>query len=90
MEPLPAVLARVGPGVRVDQEVGGEGGTPLEGLAALLAAEGPLAVVDGPGGKKRRKSGSEKNRIDGLRAGCFSLYSSLHQVPSPLGVVNSA
>ena len=48
MEAFPAVLAGVGPRVRVDQEMGGEGGAPLEGLATLLAREGPLAVVNGP------------------------------------------
>ena len=36
VEPLPAVLARVRPRVRVDQEVRGEGGAALETLAALI------------------------------------------------------
>ena len=37
MEPLAAVGTRVGPGVGVDEEVGGQGGGTLEALAALLA-----------------------------------------------------
>lgn len=37
VEPLPAVLARVGPGVGVDQQVRGQGAGPLEGFTALLA-----------------------------------------------------
>ncbi len=57
VEPLPAVLARVGPRVRVDQQVGGQGGAPLEGLAALLARERLLGAVDGPasGGEAYKK-----------------------------------
>jgi hypothetical protein len=45
VEPLSAVLARVGPGVRVYEEVSGQRRAPLERLAALLARERPLAVV---------------------------------------------
>ena len=36
MEPLSAVVARVRPRVRVDEQVRREGRAPLEGLAALL------------------------------------------------------
>ena len=36
---LPAESASEGPGVRVDEQMSGEGGGPLEGLAALLALE---------------------------------------------------
>ena len=46
MEPLAAVLARVRPRVRVNEEVRGQRRAPLEGLAALLAREGPFVVVD--------------------------------------------
>ena len=52
VEPLSAVLARVGPGVRVYEEVSGQGRAPLERLAALLARERPLAVVHRPAIKK--------------------------------------
>ncbi|GFR07928.1 hypothetical protein TNCT_592591 [Trichonephila clavata] len=48
VEPLATVLARVGPGVRVYEQVRGQGGGPFEGLSALLALEGPLCSVDGP------------------------------------------
>lgn len=48
MEPLATILTRVRPRVRVDQQVCGEGGGSLEGLAALLALEGPLRRVRGP------------------------------------------
>ena len=48
VEPLSAVLARVRPRVRVDQEVGGQRGAPLERLAALLARERPLVRVHRP------------------------------------------
>ena len=46
VEPFPTILARVGPRVRVYEEVRGQGGAPLEGLAALLARERLLAVVN--------------------------------------------
>lgn len=39
VEPLAAVLAGVGPRVRVDQEVSGQRARPLEALPALLALE---------------------------------------------------
>ena len=48
VEPLSAVLARVGPRVRVDEEVRREGRAPLERLAALLARERPLVRVHRP------------------------------------------
>ncbi|GFY39916.1 hypothetical protein TNIN_362821 [Trichonephila inaurata madagascariensis] len=48
VEPLAAVLARVGPGVRMYEQVSGQGGGPLEGLPALFALEGPLCSMDGP------------------------------------------
>ena len=48
VEPLSAVLARIGPSVGVDEEVRGERGAPLEGLAALLARERLLAGVHSP------------------------------------------
>ena len=35
MEPFAAILAGVGPGVAVDQQVGGQGAAPLERLPAL-------------------------------------------------------
>lgn len=47
VEPLSAVLAGVGPGVGVDEEVGGEGGGSLEALPTLLALECPLGGVGG-------------------------------------------
>ena len=50
VEPLAAVLARVRPRVRVDEEVRGQRRAPLERLAALLARERPLAVVNRSGG----------------------------------------
>ena len=46
MEPLAAVLARVGPGVRVDQQVGRQGGAALERLAALFARESLLGGMN--------------------------------------------
>lgn len=48
MEPLPAVLAGVRPGVGVDEEVGGERAGPLEGLPTLLALKHLLDAVDRP------------------------------------------
>ena len=42
VEPLPAVLARVGPRVRVDEQVRGQRGGALEAFAADFAAEAPL------------------------------------------------
>ena len=53
VEPLSAVLARVRPRVRVDEEVRGERGAPLERLAALLARERPLVRVHRPARKRR-------------------------------------
>ena len=47
MEPFAAVLAGVGPGVRMDQQVGGQCGTPLESLATLLAGKDALVAVHG-------------------------------------------
>lgn len=47
VKPLSAVLARVGPGVRVDEQVRRERRGPLEGLAALLALEGAFRRVHG-------------------------------------------
>lgn len=38
MEPLATVLAGVGPGVRVDEQVGGQGGGALEYLPTHLTA----------------------------------------------------
>ena len=52
VEPLSAVLARVRPRVRVDEEVRGERGAPLERLAALLARERPLVRVHRPARKE--------------------------------------
>ena len=49
MESLAAVLARVGPRVRVDEEVRGERGAPLERLAALLARKQTLVLMNRPG-----------------------------------------
>lgn len=42
VEPLPAVLARIGPSVGVDEQVGGEGGGALEAFPADFTAEAPL------------------------------------------------
>lgn len=42
MEPLPTVLAGVGPGVGVDEKVRGQGGRALEHFAAHLAAKATL------------------------------------------------
>lgn len=39
VEALPAVLAGVGPGVRVDQQVRGQRARPLEAFAALLTLQ---------------------------------------------------
>ena len=36
MEPLSTILAGVGPGVRMDEEVSGEGRAPLETFATLI------------------------------------------------------
>ena len=47
MEPFAAVLAGVGPGVRMDQQVGGQCGTPLESLATLLAGKDALVAMHG-------------------------------------------
>ena len=58
VEPLAAVLARVRPRVRVDEEVRRQRGAPLEGLAALLARERPLVVVDRSGGET-----TEENQV---------------------------
>ena len=49
MEPLATVLARVGPGVGVDQEVCRQGGASLEGFATLFARENPLVAMHSPG-----------------------------------------
>lgn len=46
MEPLAAVLAGVGPRVRVDEQVRGESGGALEGLATHLALEAFLLIID--------------------------------------------
>ena len=42
VEALATVLAGVGPGVCVDEQVGGEGGGALECLATLFAAKRPF------------------------------------------------
>jgi hypothetical protein len=47
VEALAAELARVRSRVRVDQQVRGESGRALEGLAALFALENLLYVVNG-------------------------------------------
>ena len=39
MEPLSTILAGVGPGVRMDEEVSGEGGAPFETFATLIALQ---------------------------------------------------
>lgn len=49
VEPLPAVLARVGPGVGVDEEVRRQSAGPLKGLPTLLALEHLFDAVHGPG-----------------------------------------
>lgn len=46
VEPLAAVLAGVGPRVRVDEQVRGESGGALEGLATHLALEAFLLIRD--------------------------------------------
>lgn len=48
VEPFATVLARVRPGVRVDQEVRGQRRAPLERFPALLAIESFLTVVHSP------------------------------------------
>lgn len=48
VEPLPTILARVRPGVRMDQEVSGQCAGSLEGLATLLALKDLLHTVDSP------------------------------------------
>ena len=48
MEPLPAILAGVGPGVAVYQQVGGESAAALETFPALLALEQFLRAVHRP------------------------------------------
>ena len=57
VEPLPAVLARVGPRVRVDEQVRGQGRAPFERLAADLARERPLVRVHGPAKQKVNNGG---------------------------------
>lgn len=47
MKPLAAVLAGIGPGVRVDQQMGGQSGRSLEALAALFAFEASFCRVNG-------------------------------------------
>ena len=47
VEALAAVGARVGAGVRVDQQVRGQRGRALERLAALATHEAPVLGVDG-------------------------------------------
>lgn len=42
VEPLPAVLARIRPRVRMDEQVRGKRGGALEAFAADFAAEAPL------------------------------------------------
>lgn len=48
MESLAAKLTRVGPRVRVYEQVSAQGGRPFEGLAALLALEHLLRGVNRP------------------------------------------
>ena len=48
MEPFAAILAGVGPGVAVYQQVGGESAAALETLPALLALEQFLRAVHRP------------------------------------------
>lgn len=66
VEPFAAVLTGVWPGVGVDEEVGRQGGAPLERLPALLAAEHPLVVVDGPEGAKKGQTSSHDPRFSGV------------------------
>ena len=42
VEPLPAVLARIRPSVRMDEQVGRECGGALEAFPADFAAEAPV------------------------------------------------
>lgn len=42
VEALATVLARIGPGVGVDEQVGGKGGRTLEDFATLCAVECPF------------------------------------------------
>lgn len=51
VESLAAVLAGVRPRVRVDQQVSGQSGRPLEAFPADFAAENPLLSIntDNPG-----------------------------------------
>lgn len=48
MEPLTAVLARVGPGVRMYEEMSGKCTGPLESFPTLLAFEDFFYTVDSP------------------------------------------
>ena len=48
VEPLAAVLARIGPRVRMNEQVRGERARPLEALAALAALEAALVLVRRP------------------------------------------
>ena len=48
VESLAAVLARIGSGVAVDEEVRGQRGRSLEAFAALLALKTLLLCVYGP------------------------------------------
>ena len=53
VESFPAVLARIGPGVGMDQKMGGQSAGSLEGLSTLLAFEDFLHTVDSPGGERQ-------------------------------------
>lgn len=48
VEPLPTVLARIGPGVRVDEQVGGQSRRPLKTLAANLTIKAAFLQREEP------------------------------------------
>lgn len=63
VKPFSAVLAWIGPGVRMDEQVSGESAGSFEGLPTLLALEYFLHAVDGPKGKGWGKSTGIRNML---------------------------
>lgn len=58
VEPLPAVLARIGPRVRVDEQVRGQRGRPLKAFAADFAVEASFLETDGKTGALVNNAGT--------------------------------
>lgn len=48
VEPLPTVLARIGPGVRVDEQVGGQSRRSLKALATNLTIKAAFLQTEEP------------------------------------------